>query len=272
MKRSLLSLPASLATALLMAQAANYPAGSTVANFTVTDTHGTVHDLATYAAQGKYVLLDFFFYNCGPCQVHAPYYSELYQTYGCNSADLICIEVNNGSDSDALTEAFSVDFAPGFAHPPAVGAADGDPLTTTFGVSAFPTFCLIGPDSKMKNNDIWPVSSMNTFVAAFPAGSNITPAACLVGISETGRAAFTKVFPSPTTGSVTITFSTTSTHNLSVEVYDMLGQLVETRSFGTLTASAQRTLDLSALADGQYVLKLLANGEVHDATRVTLAR
>ncbi|MFZ1686547.1 MAG: T9SS type A sorting domain-containing protein [Flavobacteriales bacterium] len=272
MKRVLPLIPACLATGLLFAQANNYPNGSTVADFTVTDTHGTVHNLNTYAAAGKYVILDFFFYNCGPCQSHAPYYSELYQTYGCNGGDLICIEVNNGSDSDALTEAFSVDFAPGFAHPPAVGAADGDPLTTTFGVSAFPTFCLISPDKVMLDQDIWPVANMGTFVAAFPTGSGITAQACVVGLDEAGSPAFTEVFPSPTTGLVTITFNDTHANNLSIEVYDMLGQLASTQSFGALVAGVQRTFDLSALADGQYVLKLVADGQVRDASRVTLAR
>lgn len=271
MKRIFLSPAALFVGSVLFAQTTNYPVGSTVANFTATDVHGTTHDLATYAAQGKYVILDFFFYNCPPCQSNAPYYSELYQTYGCNSGDLICIEVNNGADSDALTEAFSVDFAPGFAHPPAIGAAEGDPLTNVFGVSAFPTFCLIGPDMKMKNNDIWPLTDMSTFVAAFPAGSNITPQACAVGLNEDGALAFTSLYPSPTSGLVSITFGATGSSNLGVAVFNMLGEQVSAQSFGVLTAGAQRTLDLSSLADGQYVLKLLANGEVRDASRVTVA-
>lgn len=272
MRSTLLCSIALLGTTLTNAQTNNYPNGSTVADFTVTDTHGQVHNLNAYAAQGKYVLLDFFFYNCGPCQANAPYYSELYQTYGCNGGDLICIEINNGSDSDVLTEQFSEDFAAGFAHPPAVGTGGGSALTSTFGVTAFPTFCLISPAHIMINHDIWPLTNMNTFVAAFPAGSDITPQACAVGINEAGAAAFSNVFPNPTTG--TITFETTANGNdrLSVEVIDLIGQQVMRTDLGRVsTRVSTTTLDLGTLSDGQYILQLWNNGLRGEARRVTIA-
>ena len=52
----------------LCAQSYNYPNGSTVADFTVTDIEGDVHNLYDLTAQGKYVLLDFFTLWCAPCQ------------------------------------------------------------------------------------------------------------------------------------------------------------------------------------------------------------
>ena len=243
-----------------------------MADFTVTDTQGQVHNLNAYAAQGKHVLLDFFFYNCGPCQTHAPYYSELYQTYGCNAGDLICIEINNGDDTDELTEQFAEDFAPGFAHPPAVGTGGGDALTTTFGVTAFPTYCLISPARIMINQDIWPVSSMNTFVAAFPVGSGITPQACVVGIDEAGTPVFGSVLPNPTNGIITFDLGTTGSTPLSVEVIDVLGHQVMRTDLGrTSTDITTRTLDLSSLNDGQYLLQLWNDGVRGEARRVTVA-
>ncbi len=266
------TLSALLALPLLcQAQATNYPAGSTVANFTATDIDGVTHDLAAYAAAGKYVILDFFFYNCGPCQVHAPYYSELYQTYGCNGNDLICIEVNYG-DADALAEAFAPDFAPGFAHPPVIGSGSGDGLVSTFGVMAFPTFCLIDPDMKMVNNDIWPVSNMNTFVGAFPAGSGIDPAPCLTGIPSASTDRLTGVFPSPSAGEVTVAFNLMKAAHLVVNVTDPTGRIVVQQDLGTTVGADQRTLDLGALAAGQYQLTLLADGAPLGTQRLTIAR
>ena len=256
---------------MLMAQASNYPNGSTVADFTVTDTHGQVHNLNAYAAAGKYVLLDFFFYNCGPCQAHAPYYSELYQTYGCNGGELICIEIDDGADTDALTQAFSEVFAPGFAHPPAVGSGGGAALTSTFGVGAFPTFCLISPAKVMINQDIWPVSDMSTFVAAFPTGSNITPHACVVGIDETATPHFTSVRPSLTSGPVTVTFNGPRSSAAEILVFNMLGQPVFSQATNSVPG-AELTLDLSALSTGNYLLKLAVNGIVTDAQRIAIAR
>lgn len=271
MIRPILTAPLVLAAALTFGQASNYPNGSTVDNFTVTDINGTVHDLEAYSAAGKYVILDFFFYNCGPCQVHAPYYSELYQTYGCNGNDLICIEVNYG-DADALAEAFAPDFAPGFAHPPVIGSGSGDGLVSTFGVMAFPTFCLIDPDMKMVNNDIWPVSNMNTFVGAFPAGSGIDPAPCLTGIPSASTDRLTGVFPSPSAGEVTVAFNLMKAAHLVVNVTDPTGRIVVQQDLGTTVGADQRTLDLGALAAGQYQLTLLADGAPLGTQRLTIAR
>lgn len=271
MTRTLLTLSTSISVALCMAQADNYPNGSTVDDFTVTDTHGQTHNLNAYAAAGKYVLLDFFFYNCGPCQAHAPYYSELYQTYGCNGGDLICIEINDGQDTDALTEAFSEDFAPGFAHPPAVGTGGGSELTNTFGVGAFPTFCLISPAKVMINHDIWPVSAMQTFVDAFPTGSNITPQACVVGITENPAPHITSVRPSITDRLVTVSFNGPRSQVVDLRVFDLLGQNVLNRTVSA-SSDATCTLDLGALASGDYVLKLVANGTISDTQRIAVAR
>lgn len=271
MNKLVLTLSAGFSASLAMAQASNYPNGSTVADFTVTDTHGQVHNLNTYAAAGKYVLLDFFFYNCGPCQAHAPYYSELYQTYGCNGGDLICIEINDGQDTDALTEAFSEDFAPGFAHPPAVGSGGGDALTTTFGVGAFPTFCLISPAKVMINQDIWPVSSMETFVAAFPSGSDITEQACVVGIEVSATARFTSVYPTATDRLITVVFNGPRSQTIDLRVFDMLGNNVLNQTANT-SAGTTRTLDLGSLPNGDYLLKLVAKGIPSDARRIAVIR
>ena len=148
----------------------------------------------------------------------------------------------------------------------------GAAVDAAFGVSAYPTYCLIGPDNIMKNNDIWPVSDMSTFVAAFPPGSNIDVMNCAVGVDEAGELAFISVFPTPSTGLITVSVETGVARNLSVEVYDLLGKRVLIDVLGSMGNGAQRTMDLTTLADGDYILKLLADGQVHDVTRVALSR
>lgn len=269
MKRPLLLLTGCISASVMMAQASNYPNGSTVDDFTVTDTQGQVHNLNTYAAAGKYVLLDFFFYNCGPCQAHAPYYSQLYQTYGCNDGDLICIEINNGMDNDALTEAFSEDFAPGYAHPPAVGSGGGEGLTTTFGVGAFPTFCLISPDKVMVNQDIWPVNSMQTFVDVFPDDSGLQPMACATNIDEVAASRTFSVLPTVTDRYVTVSCEGLGARTMQLDVFDLTGRSM-LRS--TVQAGTVRTLDMGTLPAGQYFVKLVSDGLVDNTRRIALVR
>ncbi len=267
------SIPVLLLPLCSFSQTQNYPIGSTVPNFSVTDTEGGTHDLYAYTAAGKHVMLDFFFYNCAPCQANAPAFSELYQTYGCNDGDLICISINDGSDSEALAEQFGVDFGGDFAHPPTIGPTDGAELTSTFGVSAFPTFCLIGTDNKIKDDDIWPLSNgMASLVASFPPGSQIQPSACVVGMSESAVSGSLAAFPSPTSGPIAISMDLQRSTTGTISIHDALGQVVFTADLGTLPRGASnRTMDLGSLADGQYVLSIHTGDAAPTTKRILIA-
>lgn len=243
---------------LAASQTQNYPIGSLVSNFTVTDTDGENYDLYELTAAGKVVVLDFFFYNCVPCQDNAPSFSQLYDTYGCNGGDLICISVNNGTDTDELAEQFGEDFGGAFSHPPTVGPIDGLEMTSIFGVDAFPTFCIIGTDNRMEDDDIWPLSNgMATLVAAFPIGSQIQPMACTVGMGEQDRVVNASVFPTPSNGMISLVLDLKQAGPLTATVVDALGKQVVTFPLGTLnTGTTKRDLDLTTLADGHYLLRL----------------
>ena len=264
MKRSVLGSICFLAGASLWAQASNYPNGSTVADFTVTDVEGNVHSLYDITSQGKYVVLDFFFAACGPCQGTQPHYNQLHETYGCNAHDLFCMTINNGFDNNAQVIAYENTYGGSYAHSPAVSNEGGGPaVTTDFGVGAFPTYCLIGPDNKMVVNDMWPISSMADYVAYFPSGSGIEPAACALSVTENAGARSFTVRPSATTGPVQVVLAGMAAGNATLEVHNVVGQPVLGIPFPLgANGSGNRSLDLSSLVDGQYFCTLrLANGE-----------
>ena len=268
LKRILLSMLGSATAMLVLAQANNYPNGSLVADFTVTDTHGNTHNLYTYTSQGKHVILDFFFDTCPPCQATSHYFSELYQTYGCNGGDIICIAMNNGTDTNAEVDAYEATYGGNFSHPPAIGIEGGcTPVDNAFGVNAYPTYCLIGPDNLMKNQDIWPINDMSTFVQAFPTGSGIDAMACLVGVSETAPTTFS-LAPSLTNGIVEVRFAEPTTTAI-VNVTDLLGHTVQSTS---VNGASRMSIDLSAFADGAYLISLVENGQSSAPQRVVLAR
>lgn len=266
MKRPILATLTCVTALLLHGQANNYPNGSTVADFTVTDTQGNTHNLYTYTSQGKYVMLDFFFDTCPPCQATSQYFSQLYETYGCNAGDLVCLAINNGTDTNAEVDAYKAAFGGPFAHPPGVGIEGGcTPVDAAFGINAYPTYCLIGPTNVMINNDIWPVSSMTQFVAAFPAGSNITQQACLTSIQESASPTL-GLAPTITTGSVEVTMDRITGRML---VMDLLGATILSID---VNGSDRMTLDLSAFADGHYLVRFDSDGSSSVPQRVVLAR
>ncbi len=131
-------------------------------DFTVTDVEGHEHHLFDYLDNGKYVLIDFFFTTCGPCQQTAPKVSEAYEYFGCNSADLIVLGIDNG-DSDAQVIAFDESY--GSTYPSVSGIeGGGTAVCSAYGISLYPCVILIAPDRQIVNQDIWPIPSAQTII------------------------------------------------------------------------------------------------------------
>lgn len=274
LERLLPAMTALLLAATASAQVQGYSVGQTVADFTVTDTDGNVHNLYTITASGKHVMLDFFFDTCPPCQQTQPYYNQLHETYGCNDHDLFVISINNGTDNNAAVDAFEATYGGSYAHSPAVGIEGGcGAVDAVFDIAAYPTYCLIGPDNKLKNADIWPVSSMQSYVAAFPAGSGIQPAECaLVGMEENGASVLGGLFPVPANGPVTMELSLSSAGRLAVAVVDASGRTVHAEELGLRSAGAfVHVMDLDHLADGSYVLAISLDGVPSGTSRLVIA-
>ncbi|UKN02396.1 T9SS type A sorting domain-containing protein [Paracrocinitomix mangrovi] len=238
-------------------QANNYSNGATVADFTVTDTQGNTHNLYTITASGKYVFVDFFFDTCGPCQQTQPFYNELHDKYGCNAGDLYVISINNGTDSDAEVDAFEATYGGTFNHAPAVSAdGGGGAVTSAFGVGAFPTYCLIGPDNKMVQNDVWPISDVSTFEAAFPSGFNPTVMACSAASIVNNSIEKLTVYPNPANDVLNINFETTVAATATIEIVNMLGAVVISEDINTTNGSNQHVLNVNDLSSGQYVARI----------------
>ncbi|MBK8581601.1 MAG: redoxin domain-containing protein [Flavobacteriales bacterium] len=275
MKKLLLISSFALWGTTLFAQTSNYANGSTVADFTVTDIEGHTHSLYDITSQGKYVVLDFFFTTCGPCQITAPYFNQLHETYGCNSQDLYCLTINNGQsiDNNAAVAAYENTYGGSYAHSPAISnEGNGGPVTDIFGVGAFPTYCLISPDNVMVVNDMWPISSMANFVAFFPANSGIEPAACLVSVSENSNSKSFTAQPVPSTGKVTLDMSGMAPGTADLKVFDLLGQSVLSRKVViTPNGIARHELDLSSLADGQYLCTMTLSNGNRELRRIVIA-
>lgn len=271
-------LPACLAILLAYsssAQVTTYSVGQTVNDFTVTDTHGNVHNLYSITASGKYVMLDFFFAACGPCQATQPYFNQLHETYGCNQHDLFVLSINQGVDNNAQVDQYEATYGGSYAHGPAVAIEGGcAAVKNAFGIMAYPTYCLIGPDNKLKNGDIWPVSSMQSFVNAFPAGSNIQPAQCAIaGIDENIMSTTGRLFPNPTTGTAFLDISLASAGRVALEVVDALGRTVHTEHLGPRPMGGfVHTMDLGGINDGHYALRLLLDDALVLTRRLVIAR
>lgn len=274
MKKILLASLIACASAFgLNAQVTTYNVGDQVADFTVTDTYGNTHTLSDYTNAGKWVILDFFFVNCGPCQATAPVFNELHEKYGCNSADLVCISVSITSDTDAQVLGYESTYGGTFSHAPAAsGEGGGGNVVAAFGVGAFPTFGLIGSDMTLKSADIWPISSVASFESAFASlGFSPTPTACAVNSISELSLTDTQIFPNPSMGNVSVRFNNAVASDVTIEVSNLVGQIVYSSNETTVSGSNSFNLNLDHLNDGQYIVKI-GNAQAQTIAKVQISK
>lgn len=252
-----------LIAAFASAQTNNYQNGDTVDDFTVTDTDGNEHNLYSITSQGKYVWLDFFFVDCGPCRATAAIFNEFYDKYGCNENEVYCLSINLGNDDDNYVKWYEETFGGTFNHAPAASGEGGSgAVTTNFGVQAFPTYCLIGPDNKMILRDIWPVNNVQTLEGTFPTGFNPEVAPCSLGVVANQLSSLT-IYPTISDGTFNIELPTSA--NSLVSIFNSLGQKVFEKDFQTQTLN----INLSG-AHGVYMVKVTQENQSAVVKRVII--
>ena len=71
--------------------ASSYKLGDNMGDYTVTDINGQTHSFSELLQSKKAIVLNFWFVNCGPCQMEFPYLQSAYDTY---SDDVAVIAIN----------------------------------------------------------------------------------------------------------------------------------------------------------------------------------
>lgn len=225
---------------------------TTAVDFTVTDIHGTTHNLFNILNSGKYVCIDFFFTTCPPCQATCPFFKETFTNYGCNTQDVFFISIDNG-DNNAEVAAYETTYLGGSPGFPSVSGDDGggNAVVSAYGISAFPTYILIAPSKAIVEQDMWPISSAASFDAYF-SSNGLTYKSCLSGITEENLANSISVFPNPAVDNLIIETSNNEMVT-AVKVYDVLGKLLVNNN---ISETARLELNVSDLEKGIYYVEI----------------
>lgn len=218
---------------------------TTAVDFTATDCHGQSFNLFEVLDQGKYVLIDFFFTTCGPCQTATPHIAGAYYEVGCNEKDVVFIEISPSDNNDACN-AWVTQY--GIEYPTIGRDGNGADICNTYGISAYPTVILIAPDRSIVENDIWPISSTSGFVNQLIT-HGITKFQCTTSVDETTVSEIS-VYPNPATDFLKIDIPN-SMNNSNLEIYDATGRLIYQEII-----TGNHFISTTDFPKGLYVLKI----------------
>jgi thiol-disulfide isomerase/thioredoxin len=221
-------------------------------DFTVTFTDGTEFNLFDKLAEDKYVVVDWFFTTCGPCQANQPYYTQAFHNFGCNESDEIYFLSVENTVGDAAVIAYEENYA-GEPAPPAASGTEGGGIEAEnlYNISAFPTFILIAPDGSIVEQDMWPLTNgADTFTEYFES-HGISQMVCTTSVEETSENLTAAVYPIPANQSLNVKL-TGFTGKVQVTVFNLVGELV----YSAQTSDLNTLIDVSAWSAGNYVMTL----------------
>lgn len=101
-------------------------------------------------------------------------------------------------------------------------------------------------------NSSWGHGKINAYAAMKTVLENVA-----MGVyNYAGEKLACELFPNPNNGVFTLRYDTKKSHDLSFEIYDMTGGLIEAQSWKTTSGSNLRDIDLSDKPEGVYLVKV----------------
>ena len=213
-------------------------------DFTVTDLDGNEHTLSDYLEAGKYVCIDFFAYWCGPCAAHAPYFTEVYNLYGCNGGDVIFMSMEYEGTWD---QAHDFEVANAGDNPaPAISGAEGGGFAVhgDYSIQAYPTFILIDPEWNVVEQDIWPMSVeiLDDVLQSY----DLEQMTCVSSVEDAATVALT-AWPNPAQDALQVE----AAPGTQLALIDLVGREV----VRTVALHNRTVLDLTSVPNGSYLLR-----------------
>lgn len=191
-------------------------------NFTATDVHGHEINLYDILDGGQYVLIDFFFTACGPCNTTAPKVEESYHYFGCNDHDVFYMEISPSDDNEALKkwiEKYNIEY-------PTIGKdSNGQDICGAYGIQYYPTVILISPEKEIIISDLWPIPTAQTIIDALEE-KGIEKHECtspIVDIEAEQDSNLFSVYPNPAKDH----FVVKSRNAKEIKVYTLTGQIIQ---------------------------------------------
>ena len=236
---------------------------ATAKDFTITFTDGSTKSLYSTLAQGKTVVLDFFFTTCSYCIQYAPVIDQSYVANGSGNGKILYWGLDYNDNTAAVN---SYKSAHGVTNPCASGVeGKATSVSTLYGVSAYPTYCVVCPDKTLSFDVNYPptVPGFNSYFATCGA----------TGVNEelNANGSITDVYPNPASVNTQIKFNLKESSSVRFELYNMVGEKVFYYEESNVAAGpSQLDLPVRGIANGLYTLKMFQNGQVTDVKKIVI--
>ena len=207
--------------------------------------------------EGKFVVLDFFYSTCGACMVTSTKISHAHDYFGCNTADVIFLSISLSDDNEACLD-YEANNSVRF---PTISAPDGGAvINSDYQITSYPTITLIAPDHSIAISNIYPIVTSQDVIDQLEV-FGISQSDCITDVEVINNQATPisnlSIYPNPCVNSTYISFFLDENKDVTVEIFNTLGELVYTDDKGSLNSGNNKfEVNTNKLSKGIYVVNL----------------
>lgn len=254
-----------IASFVMLVQLSFAQVGTVADDFTVTDLDGNTHTLSAILASGKVVVLDCSATWCGPCWGfhEAHFLKDIHDTYGPNGTDQVRVlfyeadAATTLADLQGTTAGTQGDWLTDVEYP----VINESPVTLNgakYWPLGYPTINVINPVNGVIEADLfdsWTADTPASLAAMVDVIDDFFQNGSVASTDELSLAN-ASVFPNPSNGDVTVSINSVDANNATIEVSNLLGQVVFTSNDELVAGDNTIKLDLSSLEAGQYLVRI----------------
>lgn len=216
-------------------------------DFTITDINNNTLNLYSSLNQGNIVIVKFFTTWCSVCNATAPQVQGLWEGYENSSQNILMWGIDR-DNNETEQQVINYSNTHGITYPE---AAMGGSVASQYGVTYQPDYRIICPDKSFHTTTSW-----NQVDAKVQACQSILSANEI----ENGFSVL-KIFPNPANNEAFLNFSLDANTEISVSLFNQLGQEVKTYKQGVLEDGEQTVqVDLTGVSAGVYAIGLFKDG------------
>jgi len=238
---------------------------SEAADFKNPDLNNDTIHLFEILDSGQYVLIDFFFVNCTPCQEISPLINQAYKDFGCNSADIFFMSIS-GMVEDNNEDCLEYDETYGVEFPTLSGLEGGGAkIAQHYQIQSYPTVILIAPDGQIIEQQIRPIEEQSDIDdPILDAGCKYSE--CPLGINDP-KPSFFNVFPNPVDSRLGIQFE--SSGEFSISLVSLLGISVLNEKINVPATPYIYNIKVNDITKGMYTV-LIKNESLFSTQKIII--